>query len=113
FIIGTAPLDARLSGEVLPTDCAVADTRHVLDYYRKSADGRMLYAGRESYWTIPKDIAAVVRPRMLSVFPNLSNVKTEYAWSGDVGITATRLPHLGRLSPRILFAYGYSGQGVA
>ncbi|HVU21312.1 MAG TPA: FAD-binding oxidoreductase [Rhizomicrobium sp.] len=113
FVSATEPLGEELNAIVLPCDAAVADTRHVLDYYRKSADGRMLYAGRESYWTIPKDIAAVVRPRMLSVFPNLANVKTEYAWSGDVGITATRMPHLGRLSPRVFFAYGYSGQGVA
>jgi gamma-glutamylputrescine oxidase len=113
FVSATEPLGEELNAKVLPCDAAVADTRHVLDYYRKSADGRMLYAGRESYWTMPKDIAAVVRPRMLSVFPNLREVKTEYAWSGAVGITATRMPHLGRLSPRVLFAYGYSGQGVA
>jgi len=113
FVSATEPLGDKLNAEVLRCDAAVADTRHVLDYYRKSADGRMLYAGRESYWTIPKDIASVVRPRMLSVYPNLASVKTVYAWSGAVGITATRMPHLGRLSPRVLFAYGYSGQGVA
>ncbi len=113
FVSATEPLNVELNARILPCDAAVADTRHVLDYYRKSADGRMLYAGRESYWTVPKDIAAVVRPRMLSVFPELSAVKTEYAWSGAVGITATRMPHLGKLSPRVLFAYGYSGQGVA
>ena len=113
FVSATEPLGEELNAKILPCDAAVADTRHVLDYYRKSADGRMLYAGRESYWTIPKDIAAVVRPRMLSVYPNLAGVRTEYAWSGAVGITATRMPHLGRLSKRILFAYGYSGQGVA
>ena len=113
FVTATEPLGEEMNAKVLPCDAAVADTRHVLDYYRKSADGRMLYAGRESYWTIPRDIAAVVRPRMLQVFPNLRDVKTEYAWSGAVGITATRMPHFGRLSKRILFAHGYSGQGVA
>jgi gamma-glutamylputrescine oxidase len=113
FVTATAPLGEKLCAAVLPCDAAVADTRHVLDYYRKSADGRMLYAGRESYWTTPKDIAAIVRPRMLSVFPELRDVPTEYAWSGTVGITATRMPHFGRLSERVLFAHGYSGQGVA
>jgi gamma-glutamylputrescine oxidase len=113
FVSATEPLGEDLNAKVLPCDAAVADTRHVLDYYRKSADGRMLYAGRESYWTIPKDIAAVVRPRMLSVYPGLAGVKTQYAWSGAVGITATRMPHMGRLSKRVLFAHGYSGQGVA
>ncbi|MDE3116164.1 MAG: FAD-binding oxidoreductase, partial [Pseudomonadota bacterium] len=63
--------------------------------------------------SVPKDIASLVRPRMLSTFPQLKDVAIEYAWSGTVGITATRLPHLGNLSERIFFAHGYSGQGVA
>ncbi|HEY1708298.1 MAG TPA: FAD-binding oxidoreductase [Rhizomicrobium sp.] len=113
FIVGTAPLSAEMNAQVLPSDCAVADTRHVLDYYRKSADGRMLFAGREAYWNPPEDIAGLVRPRMLTVYPQLANVPIEYAWRGTVGITRTRMPHFGRLSERVLFAHGYSGQGVA
>ena len=113
FIVATAPLDEPLRSQVLPCDAAVADTRHVLDYYRKSEDGRMLFAGRESYWSVPKDVAATVRPRMTHVFPALAQVPVAYAWHGTVGITRTRMPHLGRLSKRMLFAHGYSGQGVA
>ena len=113
FIIATAPLGGALNAQVLPCDAAVADTRHVLDYYRKSEDGRMLFAGRESYWSVPADIKAVVRPRMLRVYPMLKDVAVEYGWCGTVGITATRMPHFGRLGGRTLFAYGYSGQGVA
>ena len=113
FIAATVPLGDDLNAVTLPCDAAVADTRHVLDYYRKSADGRMLFAGRESYWSVPKDIASLVRPRMLRVYPKLANIPIEYAWSGTVGITRTRMPHLGRLSKRTLFAHGYSGQGVA
>ncbi len=109
----TAPLPAELARTVLPCDAAVADTRHVLDYYRKSSDGRLLFAGGESYLLPPANIASRVRSRMLRVFPELSDIATEYAWSGTVGITCTRMPHLGRLSERVLFAHGYSGQGVA
>lgn len=113
FVSATAPLPPELNAQILPTDAAVADTRHVLDYYRKSDDGRLLFAGREGYWSVPTDIAPIVRNRMLQVFPMLKSVPTEYAWSGTVGITVTRLPHFGRLSSRVLFAHGYSGQGVA
>jgi gamma-glutamylputrescine oxidase len=111
FIAATAPLPADSS--VIACDAAVADTRHVLDYYRKSVDNRLLFAGRESYWTVPDDVAAIVRPRMLKVFPALADVPFDYAWSGKVGITYTRMPHFGRLGERVLFAHGYSGQGVA
>ena len=113
YITATAPLPDALYDAVLPCGAAVADTRHVLDYYRKSADRRMLFAGREAYWNPPQDIAGLVRPRMLHVFPQLRDVAIDYAWRGTVGITVTRMPHFGRLSERVLFAHGYSGQGVA
>ena len=113
FMSATAPLPPELNTKILATDAAVADTRHVLDYYRKSGDGRLLFAGREGYWNVPRDVTGIVRRRMLQVFPLLASVPTQFAWSGTVGITVTRMPHMGRLSPRILFAHGYSGQGVA
>lgn len=113
FITATAPLPPHLAAEILPDSPAVADTRHVLDYYRKSADRRLLFAGREAYFGIPRDFAKLVRPRMLRVFPQLRDVPTEFAWSGTVGITVTRMPYFGKLSERILFGFGYSGQGVA
>ena len=113
FITATAPLPLDLAAQVLPSDAAVADTRHVLDYYRKSSDGRLLFAGRETYFRIPADIARLVRPRMLKVFPTLENIPVEFGWSGSVGLTLSRMPHLGRLSDRVYFAQGYSGQGVA
>ncbi|HWD27222.1 MAG TPA: FAD-binding oxidoreductase [Rhizomicrobium sp.] len=110
FILATEP---SIDASVLPADVAVADTRHVLDYYRKSADNRLLFAGRESYWNPPRDIAKLVRPRMTRVFPQLKKARIDYAWSGTVGITRTRMPHFGRLSPKVLFGHGYSGHGVA
>lgn len=113
FITATEPLAPELRPSILGSDSAVADTRRVLDYYRKSSDGRLLFAGRESYWSPPKDIAALVRPRMLKVFPALKATRTEFAWSGTVSITRTRMPHFGRKENRILFGHGYSGHGVA
>jgi gamma-glutamylputrescine oxidase len=113
FIAATEPLDPELASTIIASDAAVADTRHVLDYYRKSSDQRLLFAGREAYWTPPNDIAGLVRPRMLNVFPALQNVAIEFGWSGTVGITRTRMPHFGTLGQRLYFAHGYSGHGVA
>ena len=113
FVTATAPLPESLCEQILPGYEAVADTRHVLDYYRKSADGRMLFAGREAYFGMPNDVVRLVRPRMLRVFPQLRDVPTEFAWSGTVGITVTRMPHFGNIGEHLLFAHGWSGQGVA
>ena len=95
-------------------DAAVADTRHVLDYYRKSADGRLLFAGRESYFKPPKDIAALVRPRMLQVFPaarRTSRSNMPGAAPSASRARACRISASCRIA--IFFAHGYSGQGVA
>lgn len=112
YIVATAPLSPEQRRTVLPQNDAVADTRFILDYYRLSAEGRMLFSGGETFFSPARDIARLVRPRMEFVFPQLKGIAIDYTWRGTVGITATRLPHFGRAG-RVLFGYGYSGQGVA
>lgn len=112
-IVATEPLNNELREKILIGNPAVADTRHVVDYYRLSADHRLLFAGGEYIFGKVKDIPALVRPHMLKVFPQLRDVLITHAWGGTVGITRTRMPHFGRLNARTLFAYGYSGHGVA
>ncbi|MEH6645069.1 NAD(P)/FAD-dependent oxidoreductase [Sulfitobacter sp.] len=112
FIVATEPLGARVK-DILPRDVAVADSRFVVNYFRLSHDGRLLFGGGESYgYRFPTDIAAKVRKPMSVVFPSLSDVKIDYAWGGTLGITMKRLPYLVRLGANMLSASGYSGHGV-
>lgn len=114
YIAATAPLGENRAKALIPSGAAVADTKFVLDYYRLSADGRLLFGGGETYGA--KDeifVARIVRPHILRVFPQLADVPVEHAWGGRLAITMPRLPHLGRLAPNFYFAQGYSGQGVA
>ncbi|MGR3375487.1 NAD(P)/FAD-dependent oxidoreductase [Salipiger abyssi] len=112
FIVATEPLGERV-GEVLTRDVAVADSRHVVNYFRLSHDGRLLFGGGESYgYRFPKDIVAKVRKPMLEIFPHLADLRIDYAWGGTLGITMKRLPYLARLAPNVLSASGYSGHGV-
>ena len=112
FIVATEPLGERTQ-DVLPIDVAVADSRFVVNYFRLSHDGRLLFGGGESYgYRFPSDIAAKVQKPMLEIFPSLKDVKIDYAWGGTLGITMKRLPFLARTAPNILSASGYSGHGV-
>ena len=112
FIVATEPLGAR-TAEVLTKDVAVADSRFVVNYFRLSHDGRLLFGGGESYgYRFPQDIAAVVRKPMNIVFPHLKDVRVDYAWGGTLGITMKRFPYLARVAPNVLSASGYSGHGV-
>ena len=112
FIAATEPLGDRIQ-DVLPRDVAVADSRFVVNYFRLSHDGRLLFGGGESYgYRFPADIAAKVRKPMAQVFPQLADVKIDYAWGGTLGITMRRLPYLARVGKQVLSASGYSGHGV-
>ncbi len=112
YIIATEPLTEDLARSLIPSNAAVSDSKFVLNYFRLSADNRLLFAGGEKYTPDPpKDISGFVRPHMLKLFPQLADTRIDYAWGGAVGITVNRLPHIGR-NGNILFAHGYSGQGV-
>jgi len=114
FIIATQPLGAERARGLIANDAAVADSKYVIDYYRLSADGRLLFGGGESYsQNYPADIAGLVRKCMLRVFPQLADVAIDYAWGGKVAITLNRLPAFGRLDGDVYYAMGFSGQGVA
>lgn len=114
FIIATEPLDEALASRLIANDMAVADTKFVVNYYRLSADRRLLFGGKESYgYRFPKDIKSFVRPAMLEIYPYLDDVQIEYGWGGTLAITMNRMPYLARLKDNILSASGYSGHGVA
>lgn len=113
FIVATEPLGEARAHSLIRDDVGVQDTKFVIDYYRLSADGRMLFGGGENYsGRLPSNIAAFVRKPMLRVFPQLADVRIDYAWSGTLAITMSRIPDFGRLAPNILYAQGFSGQGL-
>ncbi len=114
-IIGTEPLSDEQLQQTMVRDVAVCDSRTALDYYRLSADKRLLFGGLSNYTGLePTNAEAVMRNKMAKVFPSLKNVKVDYSWSGRMGISVRRMPQIGRLkNSNILYASGYSGHGVA
>jgi gamma-glutamylputrescine oxidase len=112
FIVATEPLGPRAE-TLIRRGVAVADSKFVVNYFRLSPDGRLLFGGGESYGYRFPDIAATVRRPMAQVFPDLRDVRIDYAWGGTLAITRSRLPCFARPAANILSASGYSGHGVA
>jgi len=113
FIIATEPLPASLRQEINPRDLAVCTLNDIVDYFRLSADGRMLYGGRCNYsGKVPASIENSIRPRMEKVYPQLKDYRVEYQWGGNIGIVITRVPLVGRIGKNVFYAQGYSGHGV-
>ncbi|TDK35048.1 FAD-binding oxidoreductase [Rhizobium deserti] len=112
-VMATEPLGPDLIQSLMPANYCVEDANYILDYYRRTADNRLLYGGGIGYGgTDPKDLTGVIRPNMLKTFPQLKDVKIDYAWSGNFALTLTRVPHMGKLSDKVYFSHGDSGHGV-
>ena len=113
FVVATEPLGDR-ARDVLARDIAVHDTRFVVNYWRMSPDGRLIFGGGENVgYRFPRDIAGKVRAAMLQVYPQLKGVAITHAWGGTLAITMNRMPVFARPAPNCLSASGYSGHGVA
>jgi gamma-glutamylputrescine oxidase len=114
YIVATEPLGAERAQALIANNAAVSDMNWVLDYFRRSADDRLLFGGRVNYSGLRSfDAPSATRTRMLRVFPQLSDVRIAYSWGGEVDITLNRAPHFGRLAPNVYFLQGFSGHGIA
>ncbi|WP_130835410.1 NAD(P)/FAD-dependent oxidoreductase [[Erwinia] mediterraneensis] len=112
-IITTEPLSQDQALSLLPGNHCVEDCNYLLDYFRLTADNRLLYGGGVVYGARePVDIAALIRPKLKKTFPQLQNVKISHSWSGNFLLTRSRMPQFGRLEKHVWYMQGYSGHGV-
>ena len=110
YVVATEPLADPHA--LIPSDAAVSDTRFVVNYYRLTPDGRLLFGGGERYTPDPPaDMAAFVRPHLEKTFPQIAGARIDYAWGGLVSVTNSRLPHVGKVG-EVYYAHGYSGMGA-
>ena len=114
YIIATEPLGEERARQLIANNAAVSDMNWVLDYFRLSADRRLLFGGRVNYSGLTSfDAPTATRARMLKVFPQLADVRIDYSWGGDVDITLNRAPNFGRLASNVYYLQGFSGHGIA
>jgi len=115
YIVATKPLDDETVQKINPRDIAFADSRFVINYFRLSADKRLLFGGGENYSkNLSKNIVPIVTTPLEKIYPFLKGIKIDYAWGGKLAITMNRLPVFTMLhNGKVIAAQGYSGQGVA
>jgi len=113
FIIATERLSSAQVAAVNPQDLAVCDPNFVLEYFRLSADKRLLFGGRCNYsGSDPEVIRKTLIPKMHRIYPQLAEARIDYAWGGTIGVPFNRVPQLGRISSNVFYSQGYSGHGV-
>jgi len=113
YIITTEPMDKARADALIRQRAAAFDTNLILDYFRLTADHRLLFGGGESYSTMtPSNLMGRMRQRMLAVFPQLADLPVPYVWGGFVDLTMNQAPDFGRLGSNIYYLQGFSGHGL-
>lgn len=113
YIIATEQLGEARARQLLPTNAAVCDLNYVLDYFRTTKDHRLLFGGLVAYTgKEPAHFPERLRKSMLKTFPQLSDVKIDFSWGGNIDLSVTRMPHLGRVTDNVYYMQGFSGHGV-
>lgn len=114
FILATETLGAARAKTLIKQNAAVADSRFVVNYFRLTPDHRLLFGGGETYgYKFPAALSDLPRQAMLEIFPDLQDIKIDYAWGGTLAITVNRLPYIRQIGRNCLAAAGFSGHGVA
>ena len=114
-VICTDPIGGNRARAVLPGRRMVADTKHIMNWYRILPDNRLIFGGRGDITGRSDDpsVYAKLERQLAETFPAIADVGVRHRWSGKVAITRDHFPHIGRLSPRVAYAMGYGGRGVA
>ena len=112
-IVVTEPLSEKVAKSLITHNYCVEDCNYLLDYFRLTADNRLLYGGGVVYGARePKDIEQLILPKILKTFPQLKGVKIVYRWTGNFLLTMSRMPQFGRVEKNAYYMQGYSGHGV-
>ena len=113
FIGATEVLGESVARSLIPKNHAVYDNQFILEYFRTTADHRLLFGGKCTYLGgTPLNLPQSMKANILRAFPQLKDVKMEYAWGGHIDITMRRMPDWGRRNDRVFWAQGFCGHGV-
>jgi len=112
--VATAPLSNNIARSILPDGHSPTDTRRLIFYFRKTADGRFVMGGRGAMGEgSTRKRQQALREAAVDLYPQLGDAEWDYAWGGNVAMTRDSLPGLHLLAPNVLAGLGFNGRGVA
>ncbi len=101
----------------------VTDGRTFFNYYRLTADNRILWGTSEAMYYPPNRVEeacdhskahyAALNQSFDKHFPQLADLKFRYAWGGPIASTTRLTPFFGSLeNGRVIYGLGYTGHGI-
>jgi glycine/D-amino acid oxidase-like deaminating enzyme len=112
YVITTARLGEQLR-EAIAYPGAVSDTELADNHYRVVGGDRLMWSGRSTTWRgDPQRNARALVSDIRRAYPQLGEIKVDYAWTGVLGNTVHRMPQIGEVSPGFWLLSGFGGHGL-
>lgn len=113
YVVTSAKRPDLLENAITYRGC-ISDNRRAGDYYRLVDEGqRLLWGGRiTTQRSEPKKLATLLKNDIAKIYPQLSELKIEYAWSGLMGYCVHKMPVLRELEPGLWTATATGGHGL-
>lgn len=125
YALMTEPLtDEQFAAIGWTGDEGLADAGNQFHYYRKTADGRILWGGYDAIYhygsrrsealTQREETFATLRRNFAETYPQLADVRFTHQWGGLIDSSTRFCLTAGAVhGGRVAYAFGYTGLGVA
>lgn len=100
----------------------IVDARTFFNYYRLTADDRILWGTSEAAYYPGNRVDAscdhspahyaALRKSFRRHFPQLADLEFPYAWGGPIASTTRLTPFFGTIAGRLSYGLGYTGHGI-
>jgi glycine/D-amino acid oxidase-like deaminating enzyme len=113
FQCATEPLAEDVAASIIPQRHGLWDTQTLMTSSRLDSSGRLVMSGagrlqglqraiRENWMTRSRD----------RLFPQARGSSWEFQWSGQIGVTASKILRVQLLAPGVFAPSGYNGRGI-
>lgn len=114
FGFASAPLSPEHRARILISGHSLYDTHRIPLFLRYDREGRLMVGCLGCLpWRAGKADTRWADRVIRRLFPEIGPLVWQYRWSGTLGLTPNRLPHLVQPAPGLLATVGCNGRGIA
>ena len=113
FQCATGPLAENVAASILPQRHGIWDTQTLMTSSRIDSAGRLVMSSAGGLQGLQRSVRENWMTRTRNrLFPQAKSSSWEYRWSGQIGVTASKILRVQLLAPGVFAPSGYNGRGI-
>jgi len=113
FQCATEPLSAEVAASIIPQRHGLWDTQTLMTSSRIDSSGRLVMSSAGRLQGLQRAIRQNWMTRTRDrLFPQAASSAWEYQWSGQIGVTSSKILRVQLLAPGVFAPAGFNGRGI-